>query len=109
MSSIGTPELDSSDTKEWRNSRGVHICGSSPAAATTRRNARRTFVDALFALVKGQMVCQDDVYNAWALWMIHSGHALIVTFDTLPPDVQAADQPFVDAIRVAAAELDATE
>lgn len=42
MSSIGTPVLDSSETKLCRSSRGVHFDSSRPAPATTRRNARRT-------------------------------------------------------------------
>jgi hypothetical protein len=36
MSSIGIPELDSSDTKLCRSSLGVQNIGSIPAAATTR-------------------------------------------------------------------------
>jgi hypothetical protein len=43
MSSIGIPELDSSDTKLCRSSLGVQDTGSIPAAATTRRKALRTF------------------------------------------------------------------
>jgi hypothetical protein len=42
MSSIGTPELESSETKLCRNSRGVHSEASSPAAVATVRKARRT-------------------------------------------------------------------
>jgi hypothetical protein len=38
MSSIGIPELESSETKRRRSSRGVHSDASRPAAATTRRN-----------------------------------------------------------------------
>ena len=37
MSSIGIPELDSSDPKLCRSSLGVQDIGSIPAAATTRR------------------------------------------------------------------------
>jgi hypothetical protein len=43
MSSIGTPELERSETKLCRNSRGVHSEAFKPAAAATVRNARRTF------------------------------------------------------------------
>lgn len=43
MSSIGTPERESSETKLCRNSRGVHSEASKPAAAATDRNARLTF------------------------------------------------------------------
>ena len=43
MSSMGIPELDSSETKLCRSSLGVHDIGSIPAAATTRRKALRTF------------------------------------------------------------------
>ena len=43
MSSIGMPELDSSETKLCRSSLGVQYLGSIPAAATTRRKALRTF------------------------------------------------------------------
>ena len=39
MSSIGMPQLDSSETKLCRSSLGVQDIGSIPAAATTRRKA----------------------------------------------------------------------
>jgi hypothetical protein len=38
MSSIGTPELERSETKLCRNSRGVHSEAFKPAAAATVRN-----------------------------------------------------------------------
>jgi hypothetical protein len=46
MFSMGTPESDSSDTKLWRISRGVHSAPLRPAFVTIRRKDRRT----LFAL-----------------------------------------------------------
>jgi len=42
ISSIGIPELDSSDTKLCRSSLRVQAIGFIPAAATTRRKALRT-------------------------------------------------------------------
>lgn len=42
MSSMGTPELDRSEMKLWRSSRGVHSPATGPDASATGRNARRT-------------------------------------------------------------------
>jgi len=42
MFSSGTPSSDSSETKLWRSSRGVHSFVASPALVTTWRNLRRT-------------------------------------------------------------------
>jgi hypothetical protein len=38
----GHPLSERSDTKLCRSSRGVHVAGSRPAAAVTRRQERRT-------------------------------------------------------------------
>ena len=43
--SMGTPASESTDTKLWRSSRGVQSAASSPAAAATRRNPRRTLAE----------------------------------------------------------------
>src|SRR5690242_4724949 len=39
---MGTSSSESTETNVWRCSRGVQSLGSSPAAVTTLRNARRT-------------------------------------------------------------------
>ena len=55
---------------------------------------------------KGEAVQLTDVHDAWTAWkLLTSGsHESLVPFDQLEPDVQAEDQPYVDAI-VAAAKL----
>jgi len=55
---------------------------------------------AALMLAKGEAVTREDVHNAWAAWATHIGKdsEALVAFDQLSPDVQAQDQPFVDAI-----------
>lgn len=63
---------------------------------------------ALLALAKGRAVTAIDVHNAWAAWMQERdpGHRSIKPFDELDADTQAADEPFVRAIRTVADRLD---
>lgn len=60
---------------------------------------------ALLALAKGEEVTARDVHNAWAAWMSATDpeHEAIQPFQDLPEDQRREDQPFVDAIRAAAA------
>lgn len=62
---------------------------------------------ALLALVKGEEVTAEDVHNAWAAWMqaAEPGHDSLRPFDELDGSTQAADDPYVDAIRNAARGL----
>ena len=73
MSSIGTPELESSETKLCRNSRGVHSEASKPAAAATDRNARRTFaasssVPYRVANTRSLSTHRSPIRIRWASW-----------------------------------------
>jgi hypothetical protein len=63
---------------------------------------------ALLALVKGSDVNAADVHNAWSVWMLErdSHHRSIKPFDELDAETQAADGPFVEAIRTVAEHLD---
>ncbi len=62
---------------------------------------------ALLALAKGPAVNAIDVHNAWAAWMQERdpGHRSIKPFRELDAETQAADEPFVDAIRAVAERL----
>lgn len=63
---------------------------------------------ALLAMAKGSAVNAADVHNAWAAWMHERDprHRSIKPFTELDPETQASDEPFVEAIRAAAEELD---
>lgn len=63
---------------------------------------------ALLALAKGRTVSATDVHNAWVAWMQERdpGHRSIKPFQELDPETQAADQPFVRAIRTVAERLE---
>ncbi|MEI5676416.1 MULTISPECIES: DUF7701 domain-containing protein [unclassified Nocardioides] len=54
--------------------------------------------------VKGDQVTAGDVHDAWTAWMELNGqdHESMRPFSELARDVQAEDEPFVTAIRVAA-------
>ncbi len=56
---------------------------------------------AVLADSRGSAVTAHDVHDAWSAWMILRGeeHRSLVPFEELPPDVQAEDEPFVEAIR----------
>ena len=56
---------------------------------------------AVLALAKGEAVNAEDVHNAWAAWMAdhEPGHAALRPFDDLDAATQAADDPYVEAIR----------
>ena len=59
---------------------------------------------ALLALAKGTAVTSCDVHNAWAVWMQETDpyHRAIRPYDELGGATQAADEPFVAAIRAVA-------
>jgi hypothetical protein len=59
---------------------------------------------ATLMFAKGEAVTAEDVHNAWAAWATHVGKVskALVPFDQLSADMQAQDQPFVDAIVAAA-------
>lgn len=66
--------------------------------------------EALFLLyavlmrAKGEAVTAADVHDAWAAWTesTQGEHESLVPFDSLDPDIQDEDLPYVEAIRRAA-------
>ncbi len=62
---------------------------------------------AVLALTVGEEVEARNVHDAWSAWMSQSDpeHDSIQPFERLPKDVQAQDEPFVEAIRKVAASL----
>jgi hypothetical protein len=64
-------------------------------------------VYAILALTVGEKVEAKNVHDAWSAWMsqIDPQHEAIEPFEKLPEDVQAQDEPFVEAIRKVAANL----
>ena len=64
---------------------------------------------ALLLLAKGQAVTAADVHNAWAAWMQESNpdHPSIRPFGELDAETQAADAPFVAAIKAVAGRVPA--
>ncbi len=72
--------------------------------ATMDEHGQRLYrIYALLGLLKGQDVTLEDVHDAWAVWRAETNptHQSIKPFVELTPDVQALDQPYVDAIRKA--------
>lgn len=63
---------------------------------------------ALLVLVKGEETTLKDVHDAWSVWrdVTHPTHPSLVPFDQLPPEVQALDTPYRDAIARAAMQGD---
>ena len=59
---------------------------------------------AVLALAKGESVTLEDVHDAWAAWMSGQDpqHQSLKPFGELTADVQAADRPYLDAIRAVA-------
>lgn len=59
---------------------------------------------ALLMRAKGVDTQLEDVHDAWAAWAsaARPAHPALVPFEELTPEIQALDQPFLDAIREAA-------
>jgi hypothetical protein len=72
-----------------------------PAVLPTDDTDELFDVYAVLLLAVGEDVTRRDVHNAWSAWMTRRdpNHESLVPFDELESSVQAADQPFVDAIR----------
>lgn len=56
---------------------------------------------AVLGYVKGEDVTLKDVHDAWSAWRVATvpDHRSLKPFAELSPEVQALDQPYVDAIR----------
>lgn len=63
---------------------------------------------ALLAITWGQMTSAFEVHTAWAVWRnrTNPGHKSLIPFEDLEPDIKALDDPYVDAIRQVAINLD---
>ena len=63
---------------------------------------------AVLALAKGVDTTARDVHDVWVAWMLARGtsHPAMVPYDELSPEVQAADEPFAEAIRAVARSAD---
>lgn len=61
---------------------------------------------ALLAQVKGKDVTEEDVHDAWSLWMLgkDGDHESIKPYQDLDAATRREDRPFVEAIRAVAAE-----
>ena len=59
---------------------------------------------AVLALAKGEQVRLEDVHDAWAAWMSGQdlAHRSLKPLRELPPEIQLADRPYLDAIRMVA-------
>ncbi len=82
-------------------SRELH---ESPSDATPPALLR---LYAVLLLSKGDQVNADDVHNAWAAWMQETQpeNVLIRPYRELDASTQGADDPFVEAIRLASRSL----
>lgn len=62
---------------------------------------------ALLCLAKGTRTTSEDVHDAWAVWCAEEDpeHHSLVPFDELRFETQLLDDPYRDAIRAVAREL----
>lgn len=85
----------------------IAIRGHVPANALPDGDLDTLFrLYAVLGLAKGEAVTSEDVHNAWAAWMLATdpAHDSVRPFGTLDDDVQASDEPYTQAIRLAARE-----
>jgi hypothetical protein len=63
---------------------------------------------AMLVRAKGAQVTASDVHDAWAVWALEAkpDHTAIHPFEDLDPETQAKDDPYVHALRRAAARRD---
>ncbi len=81
------------------------ICRAVPAEALPDADTSELFrIYAVLALAKGQEAELEDVHDAWSAWMsgLHPDHQSVKPLSDLEPDVQAADLPYLEAIRCVA-------
>jgi len=84
------------------------IADRVPADATPETDTALLFrLYALLALLRGADVRCEDVHDAWAVWMSGQdpNHPSLRPFAEIPPDKQAADEPFAQAIRDVASDI----
>lgn len=63
---------------------------------------------AALALSSGERVTASEVHDAWSVWMSQKDrrHTALVPYDKLDEQTQAADEPYLAAIRSVARQLD---
>lgn len=61
----------------------------------------------LLVLRTGVATSREDVHDAWAVWQSRDqpGHRSISPLDQLDAEVQASDDPYVEAVHAAARDL----
>lgn len=62
---------------------------------------------ALLVLRSGVRTSREDVHDAWAVWQSRENpaHPSILPLDQLGDNVQASDDPYVEAVQAAAHDL----
>jgi hypothetical protein len=75
-----------------------------PQARPPRHSESLFLLYAVLMRAKGEAVTAADVHDAWAAWIesTQGEHGSLVPFESLDPDVQDEDLPYVEAIRWAA-------
>ena len=70
----------------------------------TKEQVPLFYTYALLMRAKGVDTQWEDVHDAWSAWAsaARPDHPALVPFEELTPEIQALDQPFLDAIREAA-------
>ena len=78
-----------------------------PTRLTSLLDQRLLELYGFLALTTGTDTTRENVHDAWAVWKeeIDPAHRSLIPFEELTPDVQALDQPYVDAIHRAAVTL----
>jgi hypothetical protein len=81
-------------------------CGLS--LSNGRDEARLLHIYALLVLTVGPRVTAEHVHDAWSAWRCETrpDHPSLIPFEKLTPEVQKLDDPYVDAIRWIALELE---
>lgn len=85
------------------------IAAELPASAKAQDGMRELLLlYALLAATHGSRVSKRNVHDAWVTWQLlrSQKHESNVPFDELADDIQAADEPYREAIVRAAKRLD---
>jgi hypothetical protein len=63
---------------------------------------------ALMVLMWGEAVIRRDVHDAWSVWCtgINPNHKSLIPYDELSAEVRALDEPYAEAIRQVAKDMD---
>lgn len=82
----------------------------NPSSPLPEKERSLYLIYAVLALTVGEEVTRQHVHDAWAAWKALSdpSHRSLKPFWELTPEVQAEDDPFVNAIRRVATDLKRT-